>query len=83
MGKALKWTLHAIQALPEQADFQVSLAEIYAHMEDREKFIPLFAKLYVGLDDNKELQARLLKIATKFVPAHPLVRASSRDAADK
>ncbi|MFT4585633.1 MAG: hypothetical protein ACI915_005612 [Gammaproteobacteria bacterium] len=79
--EALQWASHAVQALPDHADFNVSLAEIYALMEDRDKFIPLFAKLYVDLDDNKTQQARLLEIATKFVPDHPLVLASSRDAA--
>ncbi|MFT4560964.1 MAG: hypothetical protein ACI9BW_000702 [Gammaproteobacteria bacterium] len=79
--EALKWASHAIQALPDHPDFRVSLAEIYAHMEDRDKFIPLFAKLYVDLDNSKDQQVRLLEIATKFVPDHPLVQASSRDAA--
>jgi hypothetical protein len=81
--EALKWASHAIQALPDHADFKVSLAEIYALMEDHDKFISLFAILYVDLHDDQEQQPRLLEIATKFVPDHPLVQASSRDAASQ
>lgn len=78
--EAIKWALHATQALPDHDDFQVKLAEIYAQSDDREKFVPLFAKLYLDLDNNPIEQARLLQIAAAFVPDDPLVAASLRDA---
>jgi hypothetical protein len=78
--EAIKWALHATHSLPDHDDFQVTLAEIYAKSEDRAKFVPLFAKLYIDLDGNPIEQSRLLQIAAAFVPDDPLVRASLRDA---
>jgi len=72
--EAIKWSLHAIQALPDRDEFKVRLAEIYAKAENREKFVPLFEALQPKLAENDEQKERLLAIATSFVPDHPLVQ---------
>ena len=78
--EAIKWAIHATHALPDHDAFQVTLAEIYAKSDDREKFVPLFAKLYIDLDNNPIEQSRLLQIAAAFIPDDPLVAATLRDA---
>jgi hypothetical protein len=80
--EALKWALHAVQALPENKKFRVTLAEIYALAKDRDKFLSLFPKLYIDLDHDKAEQARLVKIATNYAPDHSMVILINPDATD-
>ena len=72
--EAIKWLLHASDALPDRIDFKVTLAEIYAKGDDRENFTALFEKLYVDIDDSSEDFARLVKIARDFIPEHTVFR---------
>ncbi len=70
--EAIKWLLHASDALPDRTDFKVTLAELYAKTDDRDNFTTLFEKLYVDIDDTSDDMTRLLQVARDYVPEHAI-----------
>jgi thioredoxin-like negative regulator of GroEL len=75
--EAIKWLLHAMDALPDRTDFKVTLAEVYVMIEDRESFTELFEKLYVDIADHAEDKERLMIAARAFIPEHTVIQAEA------
>ncbi len=81
--EAIKWLLHAIDALPGQNEFKVTLAEVYAKAGKLDKFIPLFEKLYVDLADDTDDKRHLMVVARTFIPDHTVVKAEENVSTSK
>lgn len=71
--EAVSWAVHAVEALPDKDEFKVTLAEVYAKAGDIDKFTPLLELLQPKLQHDKQQHDRLLLIAMKVVPDHPLI----------
>ncbi len=71
---AIKWSHHAIDAAPDEREFQVKLAEIYGWSGDREAFTVLFEELHGNLDEDNSLRAKLRNVALGIIPDHALLQ---------